>query len=142
MRLLADGGVHARRVSRIRVGGRVRSTGAGGKIDQASAALVQDLKQRGMLEDTLVIWGGEFGRTPMVESNVVLGRNKGRDHHPQAFTVGLAGGGIKRGITLGRTDDLGFHIRKAVTMDLSSRKDYKAVQSETFSDRRRDRSVK
>jgi len=80
------------------------------KTDQASAALVQDLKQRGMLEDTLVIWGGEFGRTPMVESNVVLGRNKGRDHHPQAFTVWLAGGGIKQGITLGRTDDLGFHI--------------------------------
>mgnify|MGYP003326073434 FL=1 len=80
------------------------------KTDQASAALVQDLKQRGMLEDTLVIWGGEFGRTPMVESNVVLGRNKGRDHHPQAFTVWLAGGGIKQGITLGRTDELGFHI--------------------------------
>ncbi len=80
------------------------------KTDQASAALVQDLKQRGMLDDTLVIWGGEFGRTPMVESNVVLGRNKGRDHHPQAFTVWLAGGGIKQGITLGRTDDLGFHI--------------------------------
>ena len=80
------------------------------KTDQASAALVQDLKQRGMLEDTLVIWGGEFGRTPMVESNVVLGRNKGRDHHPQAFTVWLAGGGIKQGITLGETDDLGFHI--------------------------------
>ena len=80
------------------------------KTDQASAALVQDLKQRGMLDDTLVIWGGEFGRTPMVESNVVLGRNKGRDHHPQAFTVWLAGGGIKQGITLGRTDELGFHI--------------------------------
>ena len=80
------------------------------KTDQASAALVQDLKQRGMLEDTLVIWGGEFGRTPMVESNVVLGRNKGRDHHPQAFTVWLAGGGIKQGITLGKTDELGFHI--------------------------------
>ena len=63
-----------------------------------------------MLEDTLVIWGGECGRTPMVESNVVLGRNKGRDHHPQAFTVWLAGGGIKQGITLGRTDELGFHI--------------------------------
>ncbi len=78
--------------------------------DQASAALVMDLKQRGLLEDTLVIWGGEFGRTPMVESNVSLGRSLGRDHHPQAFTIWLAGGGTKPGITLGQTDDIGFHI--------------------------------
>lgn len=80
------------------------------KTDRASAALILDLKQRGLLEDTLVIWGGEFGRTPMVESNPEAGRKLGRDHHPQAFTVWLAGGGIKPGITLGETDELGFHI--------------------------------
>mgnify|MGYP001598483933 FL=1 len=78
--------------------------------DQASAALVADLKQRGMLDETLVVWGGEFGRTPMVESSAVLGRSMGRDHHPNAFTMWLAGGGIKGGVTYGKTDDLGFHI--------------------------------
>jgi uncharacterized protein (DUF1501 family) len=78
--------------------------------DRASAALVKDLKQRGLLEDTLVIWGGEFGRTPMVESNVALGRSLGRDHHPQAYTMWLAGGGIKGGLTYGATDELGFHV--------------------------------
>jgi uncharacterized protein (DUF1501 family) len=66
--------------------------------------LVKDLKRRGLLDDTLVIWGGEFGRTPMVQ-----GGNDGRDHHPNAFTMWLAGGGIKPGITLGKTDDLGFN---------------------------------
>jgi uncharacterized protein (DUF1501 family) len=78
--------------------------------DQASAALVKDLKQRGLLDDTLVIWGGEFGRTPMVETNPALGRSMGRDHHPQAFTVWMAGGGVKSGLTYGATDDLGFHV--------------------------------
>lgn len=77
--------------------------------DRASAALVMDLKQRGLLDQTLVIWGGEFGRTPMVESNPALGRSLGRDHHPQAFTIWLAGGGIKPGVTYGGTDELGFH---------------------------------
>jgi hypothetical protein len=77
--------------------------------DQASAALVADLKRKGMLDSTLVVWGGEFGRTPMVESNPVLGRSQGRDHHPQAFTIWMAGGGIKPGISLGKTDELGFH---------------------------------
>src|SRR5205085_2910326 len=81
-----------------------------GETDKAMGALIKDLKQRGLLEDTLVIWGGEFGRTPMVESNPVLGRSMGRDHHPQAFTMWLAGGGVKRGQTIGATDDLGFHI--------------------------------
>ncbi len=81
-----------------------------GQTDRAAAALVMDLKRRGLLEETLVVWGGEFGRTPMVESNAALGRSMGRDHHPQAFTMWLAGGGIKPGITLGRTDDLGFHV--------------------------------
>jgi uncharacterized protein (DUF1501 family) len=80
--------------------------------DQASAALIKDLKQRGMLEDTLVIWGGEFGRTPMVETNPGAERKLGRDHHPQAFTVWLAGGGIKPGITIGETDEFGFHVVK------------------------------
>jgi len=83
-----------------------------GKTDQASAALIKDLKQRGLLDDTLVIWGGEFGRTPMVEANADFGRKWGRDHHPQAFTMWLAGGGIKPGITLGETDELGFHVVK------------------------------
>ncbi len=82
------------------------------QTDQACAALIQDLKLRGMLEDTLVVWGGEFGRTPMVEASVALGRSKGRDHHPQAFTMWFAGGGIKPGITLGQTDELGFHVVK------------------------------
>lgn len=81
-----------------------------GQTDRASAALVKDLKQRGLLDSTLVVWGGEFGRTPMVESNASLGRSKGRDHHPQAFTIWLAGGGVKPGITIGATDDLGFHV--------------------------------
>jgi uncharacterized protein (DUF1501 family) len=78
--------------------------------DRASAALVLDLKRRGMLDDTLVIWGGEFGRTPMVETNAGLGRSLGRDHHPQAFTMWFAGGGFKPGLTYGATDDLGFHV--------------------------------
>jgi hypothetical protein len=71
------------------------------EVDQASAALVKDLKQRGLLEDTLVIWGGEFGRTPM-------GQGSGRDHHINAFSVWLAGGGIKGGVTWGQTDELGY----------------------------------
>ena len=78
--------------------------------DRASAALITDLKRRGLLEDTLVIWGGEFGRTPMVESNPTLNRSQGRDHHPQAFSLWMAGGGVKGGVTLGATDELGFHI--------------------------------
>lgn len=81
--------------------------------DQASAALVRDLKQRGMLDDTLVVWGGEFGRTPMVESNPALGRSLGRDHHPQAFTMWMAGGGVKPGMSIGATDDFGFHVTES-----------------------------
>jgi hypothetical protein len=80
-------------------------------VDQASAALVMDLKQRGMLEDTLVIWGGEFGR-----SNYCQGKfdpkNFGRDHHPRAFSIWMAGGGIKPGITYGETDKFGYNIIK------------------------------
>jgi uncharacterized protein (DUF1501 family) len=75
--------------------------------DRASAALVHDLKQRGLLDDTLVIWGGEFGRTPMVQ-----GGDDGRDHHNRSFSIWLAGGGIRPGITHGETDDLGFNITR------------------------------
>jgi uncharacterized protein (DUF1501 family) len=78
------------------------------QTDQACAALIKDLKQRGMLEDTLVVWGGEFGRTPMVEASAALGRQLGRDHHPQAFSMWMAGGGIRTGQTIGTTDELGF----------------------------------
>lgn len=78
--------------------------------DQASAALVSDLKQRGLLDETLVVWGGEFGRTPMVESNASLGRARGRDHHPKAFSMWMAGGGIRPGTIHGATDDLGYNI--------------------------------
>jgi uncharacterized protein (DUF1501 family) len=77
--------------------------------DQACAALIKDLKQHGMLDETLVIWGGEFGRTPMVEASAALGRSGGRDHHPQAFTMWMTGGGIRTGQTIGQTDELGFH---------------------------------
>ncbi len=80
------------------------------KTDKPVAALIMDLKRRGMLDDTLVVWGGEFGRTPMVEASAALGRTNGRDHHPQAFTMWLAGGGIRPGTQLGRTDELGFHV--------------------------------
>ena len=72
-------------------------------VDQASAGLIKDLKQRGMLEDTLVIWGGEFGRTPM-------GQGTGRDHHINAFSIWMAGGGIKPGLTWGSTDELGYRF--------------------------------
>jgi len=75
--------------------------------DRGCAALVKDLKQRGLLEDTLIIWGGEFGRTPMVQ-----GGSDGRDHHPNSFSMWMAGGGIKPGITLGETDDFGFNVTK------------------------------
>jgi uncharacterized protein (DUF1501 family) len=79
------------------------------QTDQAAVALVKDLKARGMLDETLVIWGGEFGRTPMNESRGE-GKFMGRDHHPRAFTMWMAGGGIKPGITIGATDDLGYTI--------------------------------
>jgi hypothetical protein len=78
--------------------------------DQASAALIIDLKNRGLLDETLVVWGGEFGRTPMVESNAALGRSRGRDHHPKAYSMWLAGGGIRPGLTYGTTDELGYNV--------------------------------
>ena len=79
------------------------------KTDQASAALVTDLKQRGMLEDTLVIWGGEFGRTNYSQGQLTA-TNYGRDHHPRCFTMWMAGGGVKPGTTYGATDELGYNI--------------------------------
>lgn len=78
-------------------------------VDQASAALVMDLKQRGMLDDTLIIWGGEFGRTNYSQGTLT-DTNYGRDHHPRCFTMWMAGGGIKPGIVYGDTDDFGYNI--------------------------------
>jgi hypothetical protein len=82
------------------------------ETDQPSAGLIQDLKQRGMLDDTLVIWGGEFGRTCYSQGKLTKD-NYGRDHHPRCFSLWLAGGGIKSGITYGRTDDYGYNIADA-----------------------------
>jgi uncharacterized protein DUF1501 len=81
------------------------------EVDQASAALVQDLKERGMLDETLVIWGGEFGRTVYCQGRLTA-TDYGRDHHPRCFTMWMAGGGIKPGITLGETDDYCYNITK------------------------------
>jgi len=78
--------------------------------DQPVAALLQDLKDRDMLKDTLVIWGGEFGRTPMTQNP---GEDNGRDHHNAAFTIWMAGGGVKAGHTHGATDDFGFNINES-----------------------------
>lgn len=72
-------------------------------VDRPIAGLLKDLKQRGLLEDTLVIWGGEFGRTPIVQGS------NGRDHNPQGFTMWLAGGGVKGGMTYGETDEFGYY---------------------------------
>ncbi|MCB0668006.1 MAG: DUF1501 domain-containing protein [Saprospiraceae bacterium] len=77
--------------------------------DAPSAALVKDLKQRGLLEDTLVIWGGEFGRTPFLQGLIEDKRNWGRDHHPYVFTLWMAGGGVKQGLTYGASDEFGFN---------------------------------
>ena len=80
-----------------------------GRTDRACAALIQDLEQRGLLEDTLVIWGGEFGRTPMNEERDGS-KFLGRDHHPHAFTMWFAGGGMQPGVSYGATDDLGYFV--------------------------------
>ena len=77
--------------------------------DGPSAALVKDLKMRGLLDDTLVVWGGEFGRTPFLQGNIQDTKQWGRDHHPYAFTIWLAGGGIKPGITFGASDEFGHN---------------------------------
>ena len=78
-------------------------------VDQGSAGLILDLKQRGLLDDTLVIWGGEFGRTVYCQGKLT-DTNYGRDHHPRCFSIWMAGGGIKKGVTLGKTDDYCYNI--------------------------------
>jgi hypothetical protein len=91
------------------------------EMDQPAAALIADLKQRGMLEDTLVVWGGEFGRTPMNEARDGSVR-LGRDHHPHSFTIWMAGGGIRKGYNHGVTDELGYFVAdgKVTVRDLQS----------------------
>jgi uncharacterized protein (DUF1501 family) len=79
--------------------------------DRASAALITDLKTRGLLKDTLVVWGGEFGRTVYSQGRLTK-ENYGRDHHPRCFTVWLAGGGVRSGVTYGETDDYGYNVAK------------------------------
>ncbi len=80
--------------------------------DQPSAALVRDLKMRGLLDDTLVIWGGEFGRTPFLQGNIKERKRWGRDHHPYAFSLWMAGGGVQPGLTHGESDDLGMNVQR------------------------------
>jgi uncharacterized protein (DUF1501 family) len=80
---------------------KIDSAGTAKEVDQGCAALIKDLKQRGMLDDTLVIWGGEFGRTPMAQGD-------GRDHHIKGFSIWMAGGGVKQGSSYGATDELGY----------------------------------
>jgi len=82
------------------------------QIDRAISGLLTDLEQRGLLDETLVIWGGEFGRTPMLQNNVRSDFQKGfvgRDHHPFAYTMWLAGGGIRGGLAYGKTDEFGYY---------------------------------
>ncbi|MBD0258074.1 MAG: DUF1501 domain-containing protein, partial [Cytophagales bacterium] len=79
--------------------------------DQASAALVKDLKQRGLLDDTLVLWGGEFGRTNYSQGKLTQD-NYGRDHHPRCFTMWMAGGGVKPGLSYGETDEFGYNVAR------------------------------
>ena len=100
-------------------GGLPREHGSQCKdIDQGSAALIRDLKQRGMLDDTLVVWGGEFGRTVYCQGNLTR-ENYGRDHHPRCFTTWMAGGGVKPGITYGQTDEYGYNIADSDGVPLS-----------------------
>jgi hypothetical protein len=81
------------------------------ETDQPAAALVQDLKQRGMLDDTLVVWGGEFGRTVYCQGRLTA-EEYGRDHHPRCFTVWMTGGGVKPGLSIGETDDYGYNVTR------------------------------
>ena len=84
--------------------------GEAGQTDQPAAALVQDLADRGMLDDTLVVWGGEFGRTNYCQGNYTAGGDIGRDHHPRCFTKWMAGGGVKGGISHGETCEFGYNV--------------------------------
>jgi arylsulfatase A-like enzyme len=79
--------------------------------DQATAALIMDLKQRGLLDDTLIVWGGEFGRT-IYSQGALTETNYGRDHHPRCFSMFMAGAGVKKGMTFGETDDFSYNIVK------------------------------
>ncbi len=79
-------------------------------VDRSMSALITDLKQRGLLEQTLIVWGGEFGRTPMQENRAGSGPYMGRDHHPYAYTMWMAGGGMKKGFNFGSTDEIGYYI--------------------------------
>ncbi len=88
---------------------RATSAASASETDHASAALVTDLKQRGLLDDTLVVWGGEFGRTIYCQGKLTAD-NYGRDHHPRCFSVWMAGGGIKAGLVHGETDDFGYNV--------------------------------
>jgi uncharacterized protein (DUF1501 family) len=81
-------------------------------VDQPIAALIRDLKQRGLLDTTLVVWGTEFGRTPLGDNRIGASAVTGRDHQPSAFTVWMAGGGVKGGTVYGETDDLGMNVVK------------------------------
>jgi hypothetical protein len=83
-----------------------------GMSDQPVAALIQDLNQRGLLDETLIVWCGEFGRTPLGENRAGYKQVTGRDHHPNAFTVLLAGGGVKGGLTYGETDEIGWNVTR------------------------------
>ena len=79
-------------------------------MDKPVAALIKDLKQRGLLEDTLIVWGGEFGRTPFREGRTAKSKILGRDHYPDCYTMWMAGGGVKAGYNHGQTDELGFGV--------------------------------
>ena len=101
-----------------------RDAGGGGDVfpgEKIYAALVQDLKQRGLLDSTLVVWGGEYGRTPMNEARDGS-KFLGRDHHPHAFSIWMAGGGVKPGLVFGATDDFGYQIAqdKVTVRDLQA----------------------
>src|SRR5262249_35019132 len=79
-------------------------------MDRPVAALIRDLKARGLLDETLIIWGGEFGRTPFQEGRTATSNRMGRDHHPHGYAMFLCGGGIKGGVTYGASDDVGFDV--------------------------------
>jgi arylsulfatase A-like enzyme len=92
------------------------------ETDQASAGLIMDLKQRGLLDDTLVIWGGEFGRTSYCQGKMTKD-NYGRDHHPRSFSLWMAGGGVNAGTTYGQTDAYGYNIADAAGNPINPTKD-------------------
>ena len=83
-----------------------------GRMDRPVAALIRDLRQRGLLDETLIVWGGEFGRTPFREGRTASGTILGRDHYPDCFTIFLAGGGVRPGMSYGETDELGFSVTR------------------------------